>query len=237
MTPSSPSCMKAFLICGYGIPENIRKDQNYLTYLHVVFNRIFTKAKNEPALIIPCGGPTSCTPPYTETEAEKIGAYLQELMGRDVLNGAAKEWKIILEDTSLSSLENFLFAKRIIEENGGDEIIAFCEATRVGRNQETVDRLFGRERAHVEGVDFDISKNRYLPHDVIEKKEQAEREHMTWALESEENLAKHHARFEEKFKKLRSWEAEGMSHVDAVTRWYKEGIALFEEMKREDAEK
>lgn len=225
--------MKSFIICGYGIPEDIRKDQNYLTYLHIVFNRMYAEAKNEPALIIPCGGPTSCTPPYTGTEAEKIGEYLQELMDRDVLSGATKAWKIILEDTSLSSLENFLFAKHIVEKNGGDQVIAFCEATRVSRNQETVDRVFRKEKVRVEGVDFDISKNRYLPNDIINKKEKAEREHTTWALESEENLTKHHMFFEEKFQKLRMWEAEGMSHVDAVTKWFKEGLARYEEIKNQ----
>ncbi|MEK9157180.1 MAG: hypothetical protein AAB448_03580 [Patescibacteria group bacterium] len=225
--------MKAFIVCGYGIPEDIHKDQNYLTYLHVVFNRIYAEAKNEPALIIPCGGPTSCTPPYIGTEAEKIGEYLQELMGRDVLNGATKIWRIILEDTSLSSLENFLFAKRIIEENKGDRVTAFCEATRVSRNQETIDHLFGKGKVRAEGIDFDISKNRYLPNDIVEKKEHAEREHARWALESEENLAKHHAFFEEKFQKLRTWQAEGMSHVDAVTKWFTESIQQFEEKEKE----
>lgn len=227
---SSP---KSFIICGYGIPEDIHKDQNYLTYLHVVFNRIYTEAKNEPALIIPCGGPTSCAPPYLGTEAEKIGEYLQELMDRDVLNGATRAWQIILENTSLSSLENFLFAKHIIKENGGDQIIAFCEATRVVRNQEIADGLFGKGKVLVEGVDFDISKNRYLPEDLLRKKEEAEREYAIWALESEENLAKHHRIFEEKFQKIRAWEAQGISHVDSVTRWYKEWPARYEEIKNQ----
>lgn len=154
-------------------------------------------------------------------------------MRRDVMHGTTENWRIALENTSLSSLENLLFAKRIIEENGGTEITVFCEETRVVRNTETVNKLFGEGRVRVEGVDFDISKNRYLPEDIIEKKEAAEREHTAWALQNEENLAKHHAFFEEKFRRLRQWQSEGMSHVDAVTRWYQEGIELFDEMKRE----
>lgn len=225
--------MKSFIICGYGIPEDIRKDENYQTYLHVVFNRIYALAKNEEALIIPCGGPTSCTPPYSGTEAEKIGAYLEELRDREVLHGSGKDWRIVLEDTSLSSLENFLFAKRIIEENDGEDIVAFCEATRIKRNSETVNKIFGTEKVRIEGIDFDISKNRYLPNNIIEKKEVAERQHTQWALANEENLAKHHAFFEEKFRRLRAWQSEGMSHVDAVTRWYTEGLELFEQIKNE----
>lgn len=226
--------MKTFLICGCGIPEDIRKDQNYLTYLHIVFNRIYAQAKNQPALIIPCGGPTSCTPPYTGTEAEHIAEYLQELMNRDVMNGAASAWKIVPEDKSLSSLENLIFAKKIVEENGGDNAVLFCDATRKERNQESSDHIFGKGAVHVEGIDFDISKNRYLPDDLIEKKEKIEREHTLWALQSEENMQKHHEFFEEKFKRLRAWESEGMSHVDAVTRWYKEGLELYEQMKKRE---
>lgn len=223
--------MKTFIICGYGIPEDIRKDQNYLSYLHVAFNHIFTLAKNEPALIIPCGGPTSCTPPYTGTESEPIGVYLEVLMRRDTMNGAADAWRIVREDTSLSSLENILFAKRIMENEGGTEAVLFCEETRVARNRETMKKVFADIPHQVEGIDFDISKNRYLREDIVERKESAEREHAMWALQSKENLAKHHAFFEEKFRLLRRWQEEGMSHVDAVTRWYKESPDIFARMK------
>lgn len=228
--------MKSFIVCGYGIPEDIWKDQNYLTYLHVAFNHIYASAKNEPALIIPCGGPTSCTPPYTGTEAEKIGEYLEYLTRREAMHGAGEKWRIVLEDTSLSSLENLLFARRIMEEKGGTEVVLFCEETRVARNTETMQTIFKNTPQKVVGIDFDISKNRYLSADVIEKKEAAEREHAQWALQNEENLAKHHAFFEEKFRRLRTWQDEGMSHVDAVTRWYKEGPELLALMQRKGNE-
>lgn len=68
--------MKIFIIPGYGIPESIERDQSYLTYLHVAFNRIYASAKGEKALIIPCGGPTNCAPPYEGTEAAIIGGYM-----------------------------------------------------------------------------------------------------------------------------------------------------------------
>lgn len=224
--------MKAFIICGYGIPEDIRKDQNYLTYLHVAFNRMYAEAKNEKALVIPCGGPTSCTPPYKGTEAEKIAEYLKYLMERENVGRAASAWSLLLEDQSLSSLENLIFAERIIHRYEGEEVMIFCEATRVERNKETAQHLFKEKKVAVEGIDFDISKNRYLSDDIVEKKEQAEREHAQWALQSVENMRKHHELFEEKYKLLRKWESEGMPHVDAVTRWYKEGPELYEQMKK-----
>lgn len=75
----------------------------------------------------------------------------------------------------------------------------FCEATRVERNKETVQHLFKEKKITIEGINFDISKNRYLPDDILEKKEQAECEHTLWALQSEENTRKRHEFFEEKF--------------------------------------
>lgn len=224
--------MKSFIICGYGIPEDIRKDQNYLTYLHIVFNTIFSKAKNEEALIIPCGGPTSCTPPYAGTEAESIGEYFYELANRESVQGATRAWHIVPENTSLSSLENIIFAKRIMDAEGGTQPMLFCEQTRKDRNSIVAKKVFGKEVCHVEGVDFDISKNRYLSDDIIEKKEAAEKEHSQWALESSEHVKMHHEFFEEKFRRLRAWQEGGMSHVDAVTRWYKEAPELLEEIKK-----
>lgn len=224
--------MKTFVICGYGIPEDLQKDQNYLTYLHVAFNKMYAHAKYEPACIIPCGGPTSCTPPYTGTEAEVIAEYIETLMHREIVKGATEAWCIVPEKTSLSSLENLLFAKHIGEQEGATEVIIFCEATRAERNREVAERLFKDIPVSIEGIDFDMSKNRYLPDDLIEKKERAEREHAAWALQSEEHLAKHHAFFEEKFRSLRAWQSEGMSHVDAVTRWYKEGAKKLEDLQK-----
>ncbi len=225
--------MKSFIICGYGIPEDIFTDKNYPTYLNIVFNRIYSEAKNQPALLIPCGGRTSCTSPYTEIESAKLEEYLRFLMDRAIVADAVGKWNILLEDQSLSSLENFLFAKKIIAEHSDiDEVIIFCEQSRLKRNEETVTRLFPQKKVEVVGIDFDISQNRYLPDDIVAKKEKAELEHVLWALQSEENMQKHHAFFEEKFKKLRAWQEEGMSHVDAVTRWYKEGVALFEAQQK-----
>lgn len=222
--------MKAFIVCGYGIPKDIHADQNYLTYLNIVFNRIYSEAKDHAALIIPCGGPTACTPPYLGTEAESMGAYLNELIIRDCMNATTRAWQIVPEDRSLSSLENLLFAKDIVQKYGGEEVVVFCEATRVARNTQVLHRVFPHQLCSVQGIDFDISQNRYLANDVIEKKERAELEHVFWALESEEHLAEHHAFFEEKFRKLRQWDAEGMTHADAVTRWFKEGAEMFSHM-------
>jgi len=214
--------MKVFIVCGYGIPEDITKDKQYSTYLSLVFNALYSMARGEPALIIPSGGPTSCTSPYSGTEAEMIADALKALMAREATREAAREWIIIPETDALSTLENLVYAKRIIDENAsGAEIVIFCEMTRKTRIEEVGKRIFGRALSQVEAIDFDVSANRYLDPARIEEKEQAETAGALWALESPERLAAHHELFVRKFKLLRDLQAKGVSHVEAVAEWYK----------------
>ncbi len=227
--------MKIFIIPGYGIPESIERDQNYPTYLHVAFNRIYSAAKGEKALIIPCGGPTNCTPPYEGTEAAMIGDYIQKLIDRPEMGGRCKEWLIAPEDRSLSTLENLVFAKRISDEAGGAESITiFCEATRDQRIRSVSSAVFGGSiPVTVEPIDFDVSANRYLDPAIIEQKENVEIRGSLWALENSDRLAKHHELFERKFALLRSLQDGGMSHVDAVKEWYRQAPIIVSELMPE----
>lgn len=224
--------MQIFVVLGYGIPVSIETDENYLTYLRVAFNRIFDEAKDEPTLIIPCGGATSCTPPYDGTEAEMMGDYIKKLIDRPAMGIKCSQWSIQLEAQSLSTLENLVFAKVIIDQAGSAESITmFCEETRSDRIRKVGEAIFsGTIPLVVEPIDFDISENRYLPSEIIEKREQAEIEGSLWALESHDRLIKHHELFERKFTLLRSLQDAGMSHVDAMTEWYRRAPALVSEL-------
>ncbi len=224
--------MKVFIIPGYGIPESIERDQNYLTYLHVAFNRIYNAAKGEKALIIPCGGPTNCTAPYEGTEAAAIAAYIRKLIDQPAMGDRCVKWSIKLEDRSLSTLENLVYAKEIIDgENDVESTVIFCEATRQRRLQMVGGVVFGQSVfMKVEAIDFDISANRYLDPAVIERKENTEIQGSLWALENPERLAKHHELFERKFALLRSLQDDGMSHVDAVAEWYRRAPSMIAEL-------
>ena len=224
--------MKVFIIPGYGIPESIERDQNYLTYLHVAFNRIYDAAKGEKALIIPCGGPTNCTPPYQGTEAAVIGEYIQKLIDRLAMGDGCKEWSIVPEDRSLSTLENLVFAQEIVRGVADvQSMTVFCEVTRENRMQIVGNAVFGESiLMKIEPIDFDVSPNRYLDPAIIEKKENIEIRGALWALERSERLAKHHELFERKFSLLRSLQDGGMSHVDAVTEWYRQAPVLIAEL-------
>ncbi|PIR47399.1 hypothetical protein COV06_02980 [Candidatus Uhrbacteria bacterium CG10_big_fil_rev_8_21_14_0_10_50_16] len=214
--------MNTYLICGYGIPESIATDGNYTTYLHTVFNTIFSQSATRAATIIPTGGPSSCTPPYKGTEAEVIGTYLQSLINRPGVQDKTTLWNVVLEDKSLSSLENLVFSKALIEKNDlAGPITIFCEHTRVDRIQQFAQAIFQAQTVTVEGIDFDISDNRYLDPEILQRKEEAAIIEGLWTLANPERLARHHEFFQKKFAYLRQREREGLTHTEAVTEWYK----------------
>ncbi len=209
-----------FILCGYGISQDIRADENYRTYLNIVFNMIFAQAAGLPATIIVCGGPTNGIPPYDVTEAQVMAEYLESLKARPDLQGQADLWSMYQEDQSLSSLENLVFAKRLMQQKGlQGPITIFCEATRERRMQETAQTVLGN--ANVEAIDFDVSKNRYLDPAVTQHREDLARTEALWTLEDESRLTAHHRFFEKKFEWFREQEAAGVPHVDVVQKWYK----------------
>jgi hypothetical protein len=213
--------MHIFLICGYGIPKDIQRDQNYLTYLSIVFNHIYTLAVGQEAAIIPCGGATNCEPPYQGTEARAIADYLDQLMHREETVRQTSLWRVLPEEQSLSTLENLLFAKDILEaEHLTGAITIFCEKTREDRLRAFMTHLFPDTTTQVYAIDFDISKNRYLDTATIQKKEASSIQEGLWTLQAPDRIQKHHELFQRKFAFLRQRQSEGLSHVDAVKEWF-----------------
>lgn len=225
--------MNIFLICCYGVPKNIEDDQNYLAYLNVAFNNMYARATEKEAVIIPCGGPTNTEAPYKGTEAAAIADYVKKLMHRPELSSATKAWRIVLEDRSLSTLENLLFAKHIIDEQKLEgDVTIFCEATRRDRIIATAEKIFDHPPTVI-AIDFDISKNRYTDPALMKEKDALALKESLWTLEKPERLAQHHQFFEQKLVFLREKQSEGLSHVDAVAAWYKEMPALMQKLMPE----
>lgn len=213
--------MYIYILCGYGLPKDISTDANYQTYLHIAFNHVFSHSANQPAAIIPCGGPTSCEPGHDGTEAEKMADYLQQMMQRDELIGPTQQWQIILENTSLSSLENQLFARDVMQRNNiAGPITVFCDATRAKRIGIITKKIHAPNPVTIVPIDFDVSLNRYANLEAIAEKEAFGIKENLWTLEDPERIKHHHQLFEEKFAFLRKRQSEGLSHVDAVAEWF-----------------
>lgn len=218
-----------YLICGYGVPPDIHTDRNYIGYLDLVFNHIWERSKNEEAVVVLSGGPTDCEPPYARTEAREMASYLRKLIDRDVVGDATKKWKLALEDQSLSTLENMVFAKRLVDEHKLDGPITIFGAW-MGRERRQIvaDKVFGSGRCKMMPIDFDISQNRYLDSKLVIEKETRALEESLWTLEDSDRLAKHHEAFEKKFEFLRKRQSEGASHVDAIKEWYERASEILQ---------
>jgi len=217
-----------FLVFGYGIPKDILKDENYNFYLKMVFNRIYdltTTQKIKNPIIICSGGKTDMFKPYKRTEGEEMIRLFKRLTKRSFLRKITKGWLFIPEKTSLSTLENFLNCNAILKKKKIQEakLYIFCEKTREKRikriAREALDKNYNFQ---VMSTDFDISSNRYLDPEFLEKKEKLVLKYDLWALKNPENFKEYHKLFEEKFEYLRN--AGPKAQTKAVKEWWKKKI-------------
>ncbi len=216
-----------FLIPGYGIPRDIEDDLHYSIYLRTAFNAIYeacARSGEWNATIILSGGKTDMVPPYRRTEATEMKKVFRKLVDRKGPKARTKSWKILLEQRSLSTLDNLLFAREILRRKrlSGAAMTFFCETTRTGRMRTLARRIF--PKARIVPIDFDQSANRYLDPAFLKEKERQVLAFDLWALQSPTYLKKHHSLFKEKMAFLRK--AGPAHHVDAVRAWWEKELAL-----------
>ncbi len=218
-----------FLISGYGIPKNILKDENYNFYLKLVFNKIYeltTSSKNKWPIVITCGGKTDMFKPYKRTEADEMLRLLKSFIKeRKFLKPITKNWLFIAENKSLSTIENLLNSNGLIKNRKIKKanVFIFCEQTREKRIKILAKKtLYKNYKIKILPIDFDVSKNRYLSPDFLNKKEKVELKHSLWALKSPTNLKKHREVFEEKIEFLRK--AGNKTHTNAVREWWEKKL-------------
>ncbi len=146
-------------------------------------------------------------PPYKRNEADEMVKLFRKFINeRKNISNLSKNWVLIAEAKSLSTLENIVNSKEIIKKHGieGNKIVIFCEFTREKRVRGVAKYVFGESfNKKIIPVDFDSSEHRYLPPDYLKKKEDLETKHSLWALESSDNLKKHHDMFIEKMDFIR----------------------------------
>ncbi len=172
-------------------------------------------------------------PAHLKTEAGSMGKYLEQMMQRPEVKEQTKKWDVLLEDRSLSSLENLVFAKQLLEEKElSGKLTIFCEQTREGRVKEMAKHVFEND-VLVEPIDFDISKNRYLDPVILKIKEEEALREALWTLEKEERIEQHHQLFERKFAFFRERVAQGISHVDIVEEWFRHSKEIMKELMPE----
>ena len=213
-----------FLVFGYGVPKDILKDENYNFYLKMVFNKIYDiviKNHIDNPIIITCGGKTDMFKPYYRTEADEMIRFLKTFIKeRPFLNPVTENWQFISENKSLSTLENLLNSLDIVQKRDISEanFYILCEQTRENRIKTLAKKILYKYHFTVVPIDFDTSPNRYLPTEYLSEKENKELQHSLWALQSPENLSKHHKVFEEKFVYFRT--IGNNTNINIVKEWW-----------------
>lgn len=215
---------KVYLILGYGVPKQIEKDLNYNIYIGLVFNYIYSSAQVatvKSPLIIFCGGFTDIFPPFKRDEARQMQNLFKLLAGRRFVRKITIGWRYLIENKSLSTLENLLYSRDIIRKRKikKAQFTIFCEASRLKKVTTLARRIFGKSaKIKVEGIDFDLSQNRYLDSEFIEKKEKQELKFALWSLSCPENLKKHHQVLQER---LHFFRQQGPAkHGQAIGQWW-----------------
>lgn len=159
------------IINGYGVPEDIQTDRSYHAYLVQILNWLWKRHREHKIIIVPCGGKTDMRPPYRRTEAGEMVKWLRPRVHALKLSS---EWRIKPIATELTAIENMIaVAKRFPK----DEIIYFCEWTRLRKMRALAKRIFGK-RAIVIGIEFDGSAPRY----DLRGRAALEREDLTYSL-------------------------------------------------------
>jgi len=212
-----------FIILGYGVPKNIIKDQNYNFYLRTVFNKIFDLANSKPADIIFCGGRTNLVKPYQKSESAEMIRLFKTLCQRPFLKNYIKSWKLIGESKSISTLENLIYAKKLIR---GKESYIFCEVTRSSRISKITSRIFKGCKLRVLPIDFDQSKNRYELKEIKRKESVALKLDLK-ALQNDKNLKLHHNIYVLKIKLSREAKV-AKKDLDEVNRRLEKEIKKFQ---------
>lgn len=215
-----------FIISGYGVPKNIFHDENYNFYLKMAFNKIYDLTdKTDQQVIIFCGGNTDLYKPYKRTEAEEMKKFFIKLIKiKTIIKKLTNNWSLEVENKSLSTLENLLNTKKLISKYKVNKLTIICEQTRKKRISLIAKHIFTDKKVTVLPIDFDLSANRYLPKEFLDKKEKAEIKHSLWALKSPHNLKKHHSIFVDKIKYLRK--AGPNLQVEELKKWWEKKLTL-----------
>lgn len=187
-----------WVVLGYGVPHEIRRDANYSRYLTTVANQIGDQVghRGEPAVLL-CGGPTDCFPPYRRTEADEMVRWFRA-------HPQARHWRLLAERRSLSTIENLLNARQLMRRRRiGGSIAVACEWTRRRRVRRFARKIFGRRFSRLLAVDFDGSPNRWVDPTLVARKERLETVEGLAVLGHSGRLRSHHQLRQRKLRVLR----------------------------------
>lgn len=186
----------AFLIFGYGVPRDICSDPNYTGYLDLAAKHI---QKHSHPLVVVSGGPTDLFPPCLRKEGDEMKRFFK----KGPLQKSTRDWTIVSENKSLSTLENLLFCFKKLRRFSPEceSVTLFFEQSRSKRIKALAKKIFPKNiRLIFKPLTFGPEEN---GGEWLAAKEALELDFALWALASKKNLALHHGLYAERLQLLR----------------------------------
>ncbi|KKQ37070.1 MAG: hypothetical protein US53_C0029G0019 [Candidatus Woesebacteria bacterium GW2011_GWA1_37_7] len=205
--------MKAFIIPGYHLPNNIENDEKYIKYFDFACSEIVKVSNSEKVVVILSGGNIDMDKPFDRILSKVMLTLFEKYIDKYNMNCLVKT-----EEKSLSSLENLIYSKDILNEfKDNFEIYVFSDKQRIERSKILADKVF--DNPIMLGVDISHELERQNT-EVVNKKEELATKFSLWALKSKENLDKFKNVYNEKYTYLRTISPE--KRKEAEIEWWKD---------------
>jgi hypothetical protein len=213
--------MKIFIVPGYHLPKDISKDEVYKIYFNYVCQEIKKTCLNgEKITVLLSGGNIDMDQPFDRILSKEMKESFLATSNSYNLNCT-----LFTEEKSLSSIENLIYSKEIIDEIEGDKLIyIFSDLQRAKRTQLTADIIFKNYKL----LTIDLSsKEERNNQEIVEKKENLALNFSLWALKNKDNLEEFKQVYVDKFKLLRSVSADKRKETEI--NWWKEMILKYQD--------
>lgn len=212
--------MKIFIVPGYHLPKSIESDEVYIKYFSYVCEEINKLCKDRDKItVLLSGGNIDMDKPFNRILSQEM---------KKPFDVVAKKFNIncttLTEEKSLSSIENLIYSKNIIDKiNGDKEIYIFSDLQRSERTKITTDIIFNK----YELLTIDLgSKEEKQNQEIVNKKENLAIKLSLWALKNNENLEEFKNVYIDKFKLLRNVSLE--NRKEAEINWWKNMILKYQ---------
>jgi hypothetical protein len=208
--------MKAFIIPGYHLPDNIENDEKYIKYFDFACNEIVKISNSEKVLVILSGGNIDMDKPFERILSKVMLPLFKNYADKYNINCLVKT-----EENSLSSLENLIYSKDILDEfKVSFEIYIFSDKQRIERSKILADKVFDNPIMLGVDISHELEKQNV---DVVNKKEELATKFSLWALKSKDNFDKFKSVYDEKYTYLRTVSPE--KRKEAEIEWWKEMLS------------
>lgn len=212
--------MKVFIVPGYHMPRDIESDEVYMNYFNFTCEKIKKIAGNDRVTVILSGGNIDMDEPYDRVLSKEMKGLFSKIAEYFGLNCI-----MLTEEKSLSSLENLIYSKNIINGIDGEkQIYIFSDLQRSVRTKLTADKIFN----NYDLLTIDLSSNEEKQNqDIVNKKEKIATDFSLWALKSKENMEEFMKVYADKFNLLRS--VPEVKRKETEILWWKSMISKYQD--------